>query len=73
MSRPTDWRRWLWWLRSRKVQVALTTVIGAVLADSFGWDLSAETILACVAVASAVILGIAHEDAAEKSAPPEEW
>jgi hypothetical protein len=39
---PTGWRRWLWPLRSRKVQVALATVIVAYAAEA-GIVLTEET------------------------------
>jgi hypothetical protein len=59
---PTGWRRWLWPLRSRKVQVAAATVVVAYAAQA-GLVLSEETTLAVLSVGVALILGIAHEDA----------
>jgi hypothetical protein len=59
---PTGWRRWLWPLRSRKVQVAVATVVVAYAAQ-VGWVLSEETVLTVLGVGLALILGIAHEDA----------
>jgi|GEM_PF-890884 len=56
------WRRWLWPLRSRKVQVAVATVITAWAAQA-GLVLSEETVLTVLGVGVALILGIAHEDA----------
>lgn len=57
-----DWRRWLWPLRSRKIQVALVTVVVSFLAQA-GIVLSEETVLSVLGVGMALILGIAHEDA----------
>ena len=57
-----DWRRWLWPLRSRKIQVALVTVVVSFLAQA-GVVLSEETVLSVLGVGMALILGIAHEDA----------
>lgn len=54
--------RWLWPLSSRKVQVALATVVVAYAAQA-GLVLSEETVLAVLGVGVALILGIAHEDA----------
>lgn len=64
---PADWRRWLWPLRSRKVQVAVATVVVAYAAQA-GLAVSDETIIAVLSVGVALILGIAHEDAARR--PP---
>ncbi|TWT45606.1 hypothetical protein RAS1_20340 [Phycisphaerae bacterium RAS1] len=58
----TGWKRWLWPLASRKVQVAVATVIVAYAAQA-GLELREETILTVMGVGAAVILGIAHEDA----------
>lgn len=69
MNQPTDWRRWLWPLRSRKVQVAVATVIAAYAAQA-GFGVQEETILSVLAVGVALILGIAHEDAASKRHMP---
>ena len=55
------WRRWVWPLRSRKVQVALATVVAAYAAQ-VGLVLSEETVVTVLAVGVALILGIAHED-----------
>lgn len=61
--------RWLWPLRSRKVQVALATVLAAYAAQA-GFELSEQTVTSVLGVGVALILGIAHEDAgAKKSAP----
>ncbi len=59
---PTGWRRWLWPLRSRKVQVALVTVIIAY-AGQVGLNVNEDTLLTVLGVGVALILGIAHEDA----------
>lgn len=61
------WRRWLWPLASRKVQVALATVAAAWAAQA-GLDWNEERITSILAVGVALILGIAHEDAGAKSA-----
>lgn len=57
----SGWRRWLWPLASRKVQVAVATVIVAYAAQA-GLELREETVLTVMGVGAAVILGIAHED-----------
>lgn len=61
-ARPGGWKSWLWPLRSRKVQVAVATVVAAYAAQA-GLNLSEETVLAVLGVGVALILGIAHEDA----------
>ena len=61
------WRRWLWPLRSRKVQVAVATVLVAY-ATHAGLLLSEETVVAVLGVGVALILGIAHEDAGRAKA-----
>lgn len=65
--KSTKWRRWLWPLRSRKVQVGLATVLAAYAAE-FGLGVSEETVVTLLGVGVAIILGIAHEDSALKSA-----
>ena len=55
-------------LRSRKVRVALATVLAAYAAE-YHLEVSEEIILTILGVGVALILGIAHEDAARKSAP----
>lgn len=62
MSEVTGWKLALWPLRSRKVQVALATVIVAYVAQT-GLAVSEETVLSVLGVGVALILGIAHEDA----------
>lgn len=54
--------RWLWPLRSRKVQVAVATVVVAYAAQ-FGFTLAPETVVSVLGVGVALILGIAVEDA----------
>lgn len=58
----TGWRRWAWPLLSRKVQIAVATVVVAYAASA-GVALNEETIAAVLGVGVALILGIAHEDA----------
>jgi hypothetical protein len=60
------WRRWVWPLRSRKVQVALATVLAAYAAEA-GLAVDEPTVLAVLGVGVALILGIAHEDAGAKA------
>ena len=60
-DQPSGWRRWLWPLRSRKVQIAVATIVVAYAAQA-GLALSQETVLAVLGVGVALILGIAHED-----------
>jgi hypothetical protein len=52
-------------LRSRKVRVALATVIAAYAAE-YGLGASEEIVMTLVSVGVALILGIAHEDAGKK-------
>jgi hypothetical protein len=61
-SNTTGWRRWLWPLVSRKVQVAVATVLVAYAAQA-GWMLNEDTVVTILGVGVALILGIAHEDA----------
>jgi len=62
-NRPTSgWRKWLWPLRSRKVQVAVATIVVTYAAQA-GLALSEDTVLTVLGVGVALILGIAHEDA----------
>jgi len=65
-SIPQGWRRWLWPLRSRKVQVALATVLVAYAAQ-IGLAVNEDTVLTVLGVGVALILGIAHEDAGRKA------
>ena len=59
------WAKWLWPLRSRKVQVALATVIAAFTMQA-GLNVAEETIATVIGVGVALILGIAVEDGAAK-------
>lgn len=62
-SEPVSgWRRWLWPLRSRKVQIAVATILVTYAAQA-GLVLSEETVVTVLGVGVALILGIAHEDA----------
>jgi hypothetical protein len=56
-------------LGSRKVRVALATVVAAYAVE-YGLEVSEEMVLTVVSVGVALILGIAHEDAG-KSKPVE--
>lgn len=56
------WKRWLWPLRSRKMQVAVATIVVTYAAHA-GLMLSEETVVTVLGVGVALILGIAHEDA----------
>ena len=60
--------RWLWPLRSRKVQVAIATVLVAYAAQA-GLAVSEETVVTVLGVGVALILGIAHEDAGRAQGP----
>jgi hydrogenase maturation factor HypE len=60
-------RRLLQPLASRKVRVALATVLAAYAAEH-GLACSEELVLTIVSVGVAVILGIAHEDAGKAEA-----
>lgn len=53
-------------LASRKVRVAVATVIAAYAAE-FGLDLGSDLVLTVLGVGVALILGIAHEDAGRLS------
>ncbi len=55
-------------LRSRKLRVALATVLAAFAAE-YGLGADEELILTILGVGVSLILGIAHEDAGRKSAP----
>jgi hypothetical protein len=56
-------------LASRKVRVALTTVVAAFAAQ-FGLGVSDDLIFTILGVGVSLILGIAHEDAGRFSAMP---
>ena len=49
-------------LESRKVRVALATVIAAFAAN-WGFNVDEELVLTILGVGASLILGIAHEDA----------
>lgn len=68
-TKTLTWQRWLWPLRSRKVQVALATVLVAYAAE-VGLALSEETVVTVLGVGVALILGIAHEDAGRARGAP---
>ena len=53
-------------LLSRKVRVAIATALAAFLAKK-GLHLETELVVSIVTLGTAVILGIAHEDAGSKS------
>lgn len=52
-------------LASRKVRVALATVIAAFAAN-WGFDVDEELVLTILGVGASLILGIAHEDAGKQ-------
>ncbi|MCO6436528.1 MAG: hypothetical protein J5J06_05525 [Phycisphaerae bacterium] len=54
-------------LQSRKVRTAIATVIVAYLAEA-GINVSETTMIGIIAVGVSIILGIAIEDAGQKSA-----
>lgn len=56
-------------LRSRKVRVALATVLAALAAE-WGLHVGEDLIYTILGVGAALILGIAHEDAGEKASAP---
>ena len=60
------WQKLVNPLRSRKVRVALATVVAA-FAMEFGLDVSEELILTILGVGVSLILGIAHEDAGKNA------
>ncbi len=56
-------------LKSRKVRVALATVLAAYAAQ-YGLEVGEEIIHTVLGVGVALILGIAHEDAGSRFASP---
>ncbi len=68
MPETSGVRGWLWPLRSRKVQVALATLVAAYAAH-YGLAVSEETVVSVVGVGVALILGIAVEDAGRAARP----
>ncbi len=67
MRSQSVFRRLLRPLSSRKVRVALATVLVAFAAE-FGLKVSGELVLTILGVGVSLILGIAHEDAGRWSA-----
>lgn len=61
--------KWLWPLKSRKVQVALATIIVAWAAQA-GWILTEDTVVTVLVIGASLIGGIALEDAGAKSSKP---
>ena len=57
--------KWLWAFKSRKVQVAVVTVITAVLAQ-YGLNVDDSIVYTILAAGASVIGGIALEDAGQK-------
>ena len=53
-------------LSSRKIRVALATVLSAIVVE-FGFNVGEELMLTILSVGVALILGIAHEDAGLKA------
>ena len=68
-AQPSGWKKCLWPLRSRKVQVAMSTVLVAYAAQ-VGFVLSEDTVVTVLGVGVALILGIAHEDAGRGGSEP---
>ncbi len=65
MNEQVRW--WLGPLASRKVRVALATVVAAFAAQ-WGFNVTEEMVFTILGVGAALILGIAHEDAGRLSA-----
>lgn len=63
---PVGWPRYFWWARSRKAQAAIVAAVASALAGWFGLVIPEASLTAAVAAIVSLILGIAHEDAAEK-------
>lgn len=60
---PNEFMKRTWKpLASRKVRVAMATVIAAFAAN-WGFDVDEELVLTILGVGASLILGIAHEDA----------
>jgi hypothetical protein len=57
----------MWFLKSRKVQIAIGSLIAAVVAE-LGFNLDPMIIGSIIATGLSLILGIAHEDSGAKSA-----
>lgn len=58
-------------LRSRKVRVALATVVASIAA-AWGLELREDVVYTILGVGTALILGIAHEDTARALTEPPE-
>lgn len=54
-------------LESRKIRIALATVLAAFAAN-YGFNVDEELVLTILGVGASLILGIAHEDAGRFSA-----
>lgn len=61
------WKRLIRPLQSRKVRVAMVTVIAAFAAE-YGLNVPTELLMTILAVGVSIILGIAHEDNGLKQA-----
>ena len=61
------WKRWIGPLASRKVRLALATVLASYAAEA-GLNWGADRIYAIIGVGVALILGVALEDAGYKVA-----
>lgn len=72
MNPPTGWKRFLWPLLSRKVQVAVGGAVGAYLVQLGFEDFTNKIVglLSVLAPALTLILGIAVEDAGAKVGLP---
>jgi hypothetical protein len=57
----TGWRRWLWPLFSRKVQVAIASLLVAY-GSQVGWHLDQQWVLYILGIGGTIIAGIAVED-----------
>jgi|GEM_PF-2569921 len=67
VDQPQAKPRGLRLLASRKVQMAIATVLVALAAE-YGLNVGEEMILGIIALGASLILGIAHEDAGRWSA-----
>ncbi len=65
MAKESFFRRFVRPLSSRKVRVALATVITAFAAE-YGLRIEDDLVFTILGVGVALILGIAHEDAGQK-------
>lgn len=69
MAEVTGWKKWLWPLRSRKVQVAVATVIASYASEVFNLKIAEDQVTYVIGIGAALILGIAIEDAGAKANP----